>query len=133
MLGFFKRPLVVAKSIITNDAGQILVMRRARHIPNPNSWDLPGGIVDPGEHPRDTATREAKEEAGLSVDLKLLDVGANTDFDHSVAIIYSAEAGGQAITLSHEHSGYKWVSKAEFDSLDISQKYKDAVKSLDRT
>lgn len=130
MLGFFRRPLVVSKSLIANNAGEILVMKRSGHIPNPRTWDLPGGIVDPGEHPRDTATREAYEETGLDVKLNLLDVGANTDFDHSVAIIYTADADGQLVHLSHEHTEYKWVSISEFDGLEISQKYKDAAKIL---
>lgn len=132
MQGFFRRPLVVAKSIITNNAGDILVMRRSLHIPNPRTWDLPGGIVDPGEHPKDTAEREALEEAGLQITPELLDVGANTDSAHSVAIIYTANVHNQAVRLSHEHDDYKWVSKADFEQLDITQKYKDAVKILSK-
>ena len=130
MRGFFSRPLVVAEALVNNDSGEILVMKRSTHILNPGSWDLPGGIVDPGEHPRDTAIRETREETGLEVSLELLDVGANTDSQHSVAIIYSGLAGGQQVKLSHEHSEYKWISKTEFDRMEVSQKYKDAARLL---
>lgn len=130
MLGFFKRPVVVAKSLVTNSKGEILVMKRSRFIPNPGTWDLPGGIVDPGEHPKDTATREALEETGLNLELKLLDVGVNTTRDHSVAIVYTALNKEQPVKLSHEHTEYKWVSKSEFATLGISQKYVDAAKLL---
>ncbi|HLO33235.1 MAG TPA: NUDIX hydrolase [Anaerolineales bacterium] len=32
-------------------------------------WQLPKGIVDPGETPKETAVREVKEEAGVETDL----------------------------------------------------------------
>jgi len=32
-------------------------------------WQLPKGIVDPGESPKETAVREVKEEAGVETDL----------------------------------------------------------------
>jgi len=34
-----------------------------------NLWVAPGGIVEPGEEPADTAVRETWEETGLSIDL----------------------------------------------------------------
>jgi len=35
-------------------------------------WDLPKGVADPGEAPRDTAVREAWEESGLMLEPGLL-------------------------------------------------------------
>ena len=32
-------------------------------------WDVPGGFLEPGEHPADGARREVLEETGLSVEL----------------------------------------------------------------
>jgi 8-oxo-dGTP pyrophosphatase MutT (NUDIX family) len=43
----------------------VLVERRDGH-----GWALPGGYVDPGEHPLHAAIRETKEEASLSVALR---------------------------------------------------------------
>lgn len=40
-------------------AGVTLVFSRYRQV-----WELPGGLIDPGESPRDSAAREFHEETG---------------------------------------------------------------------
>jgi 8-oxo-dGTP diphosphatase len=40
--------------------------------PYKGKWDLPAGFIHFGEHPEETAIREAKEETGLSVKIKSL-------------------------------------------------------------
>lgn len=37
------------------------------HIPNPNEWDLPGGVREAGETALQCALRETQEEFGLDV------------------------------------------------------------------
>src|SRR6476469_2310555 len=39
--------------------GVVLVFNRYRQV-----WELPGGLIDPGETPRDCAARELVEESG---------------------------------------------------------------------
>src|SRR5215475_317708 len=34
-----------------------------------NIWVMPGGLIEPGEHPADAAVREAWEETGLVVEI----------------------------------------------------------------
>ncbi len=46
-------------------AGQVLLMRRARD-PWRGAWEVPGGFCEPGEHPRDAAERELREELGIA-------------------------------------------------------------------
>jgi 8-oxo-dGTP diphosphatase len=43
-------------------AGVVLVFNRYRQV-----WELPGGLIDPGESPHDSARRELAEEAGCTV------------------------------------------------------------------
>ena len=54
----------------------------------PGCWTLPGGFVDYGEHPRQAAIREAKEE--LNIDIEIADPlgesGENIDGDSGVII-----------------------------------------------
>ena len=60
---------VSVKALITNEAGQVLVVKE-----NQDTWSLPGGGLDHGEQPHDGLTREIKEELGveLSQNLQLL-------------------------------------------------------------
>lgn len=51
--------------VIVDEAQQEVVLVRARGL---NGWVTPGGIVEQGERPADTAVREAREETGLSVE-----------------------------------------------------------------
>ena len=52
-------PMEAAGGLVTNPAGEILLMFRR------GKWDLPKGKMDPGETPEDTALREVSEETGL--------------------------------------------------------------------
>jgi 8-oxo-dGTP diphosphatase len=46
---------------------QLLLLRRRKQ-PNLGLWSPPGGKVEPGETPLDSALRETAEETGLAVD-----------------------------------------------------------------
>lgn len=51
-----------------SDTGSIILTRRSAKLRNhAGQWALPGGSVDDGERPEETALRELKEEVGLEV------------------------------------------------------------------
>lgn len=61
----------VAATLIGDDSGRacFLITRRTSGLRNhPGQWALPGGRVDPGESPEETALRELHEELGLALD-----------------------------------------------------------------
>jgi 8-oxo-dGTP diphosphatase len=45
--------------LASDTAGVVLVFNRYRKV-----WELPGGLIDPGESPREAVARELEEEAG---------------------------------------------------------------------
>jgi mutator protein MutT len=59
-------PLVGVGVAIYNDAGQILLVKRARP-PREGTWGLPGGLIDLGETLVAAAEREVMEELGIPI------------------------------------------------------------------
>ena len=47
------------------DNGDTMLVRQWRHAWNVSSWEVPAGTSDPGEDPRECASRELAEETGL--------------------------------------------------------------------
>ncbi len=61
---FYQNPHSAVAAIITNLAGEILLIKRAKE-PKINCWDLPGGFVNWGEAPDRAVIREVREELGV--------------------------------------------------------------------
>ena len=53
----------IAQGLLHNPAGQVLLCELSYK----REWDLPGGVVDPGESPAACVEREIEEELGLRV------------------------------------------------------------------
>jgi len=73
------RPSAVLIALIDGDQGaEVLLTRRAWHLTNhKGEVSFPGGRMDPGETPIETALREAHEE--VSLDPSLVEVGGELD------------------------------------------------------
>jgi 8-oxo-dGTP pyrophosphatase MutT (NUDIX family) len=54
----------VAIAAVVNDAEEVLMLWRHRWVVDSWGWELPGGIIEPGEDGAFTAAREVEEETG---------------------------------------------------------------------
>ena len=88
---------VVAKALITDSTGKILVVKERQDF-----WSLPGGGLEHGESTKDCLKREIKEEIGIN----------NVSIDE---IVYSTN-----VYLDQRDIWMTWiVYKAKIDSLDF--------------
>ena len=61
-----QEPVLLAGCIVLDDYGRILLVHR---YDGDGHWELPGGKVEEGEEPIETAIREFREEVGVVVDI----------------------------------------------------------------
>ncbi len=91
-------PKVAVGTIIRTDDERLVLVRRAIE-PGYGRWVFPGGYVDRGEDVTAAAVREAREEAGLDVELERL-VNIYSYAKRSlIVIVYAARiVGGELCT-----------------------------------
>ena len=68
---FYLDPKVAVATIVTDERGHVLLVRRAIE-PGYGQWVIPGGYVDRGEEVRTAAVRETLEETGIEIRLERL-------------------------------------------------------------
>lgn len=107
-----------------------------------NKWfDIPKGHIEKGESKEQAAIREAFEESGIKVELlpyyeDSLDYAfsfGGKKIAKNVALFLAREAGNQKIRISHEHTGFKWLSLNEaMVEVEKKRMYKDTFNALSR-
>jgi 8-oxo-dGTP diphosphatase len=91
-------PKVAVGTIVRADDGRLVLVRRAIE-PGYGLWVFPGGYVDRGEAVTAAAIREAREEAGLDVEIERLVNIYSYAHRSLIVIVYAARAiGGELCT-----------------------------------
>jgi 8-oxo-dGTP diphosphatase len=114
---------------------RFLALRRSPNdFARPNDWDLPGGNVLYGMLHEDSLRSEIKEETQLEVsEIKPIQLITKYDEDkpEEPYIIFAGHhcnATTPDVTISEEHTEYKWVTREEFYDLKPAQFLVDLIK-----
>jgi 8-oxo-dGTP pyrophosphatase MutT (NUDIX family) len=116
----------VGACIIVDNQDRVLVLLRGTTDPwKPEWWDLPGGHLDGEETPLQGATRETKEESGLTV-FNLQEVEAKP-MDRIVKYFFVTRDYEGTVSLEPnpttgiiEHDEYKWATLEEIAEFEKS-------------
>ncbi len=104
---------IAVKSFIVKN-NKLLILKRAKDDKEqPSIWEIPGGRLEPGEHPVSGLKRELKEETGLDIEvLHPINVQHFTRKDNQTItmLIFLCKALNDNIQLSHEHSAHDWIN-----------------------
>lgn len=99
--------------------GKILLLKRVANAGFGGQWFMPGGAVDAGEGPEESAIRELREESGLEIvgDIEL--VGAYLAFIYgrdTLLLSYRAEVSGD-VQISDEHTDAQWIDPVDMRAM----------------
>ena len=117
---------IVLTGILKDDDLFLAVKRNENDDMFPGAWEFPGGHLEEGETIKEGLFRELKEELGISLDAKPIITNytdeiknKNDRLIHNIEIdfIINVKKEDINITLSHEHTEYKWLDK-DSDLLD---------------
>jgi ADP-ribose pyrophosphatase YjhB (NUDIX family) len=100
-----------AGALVVRD-GQVLLGRRAIE-PAIGMWDIPGGFLEPWEHPAEGAAREVAEETGLHVRIgSLLSVVMDTYHDafYTLNVYYLAEPLDGDMQAADDLAELRWFT-----------------------
>jgi len=98
---FYLDPKVAVGTIIVDEREHIVLVKRAIE-PGYGKWVFPGGYVDRGEDVKVAAIREAREEAGLDVELGRLINVYSYPGRAPVIIVYAARMIGGCLGCDDE-------------------------------
>ena len=137
------RLLLVNRCLVKNDAGQILVVKRAETDPwQPGKWEFPGGKLDMGQDISHALEREVLEETGLYVNLvsrmMFIDSYVLPQDSKYAGLTYLMIVGkgkmiGGKLAPNKEIDQCKWVSKSEAFDMDLTDETRKALAALDRS
>lgn len=121
-------PTHAVKAVITSDKGDILFLQRdgKARADGKSNWDLPGGLVDPGEDDASALAREVEEELHRKATVGQ-ELGRWTffrPFDGKTVEVtnYAVTLDTNNIdelTLSDEHTAAQFVARSALSELDV--------------
>lgn len=118
--------------VVVDDAGRVLLGRRAI-APSLGLWDLPGGFLEPGEHPVDGLAREMREETGLEVEAQRLlgiymDRYGDDPHEHTLNCFYLCRVVGGTLAPDDDIAELDWFAPDALPEDLAFQNVRDALR-----
>lgn len=123
--------------IIQNSKGEILLGKRSENNPIYSGyWGLPGGIMDYGETPEETAKREVREEMGVEIKIKkrsksiynVLPEKNQLIKIHSINIPFYCKIISGEPKPEDETDKVKWFKPKEIKEMNLAYTHNDILK-----
>ena len=113
---FYQNSKPTASTLIINENNEVLLGKRAID-PSKGMWDVIGGFLNNGESPESGAIREAKEEAGVVVEIEkfigiFMDTYGDSDY-FTLNICYTAKIIDGELKAGDDIDELKWFSANE--------------------
>lgn len=117
------RHVTVDAIILNDDKSEILLVKRASHLSNPNKYALPGGFLDHDETTEEAVLREVMEETGYKAEvLSLFRVNDNPNRPQedrqNVTFVFLIEAKEKIKNHDKEITNVSWFKLDKLPSED---------------
>ena len=111
---------IIVHTLITIDGKYLVTKRSKEETTFPEYWDIPGGLVEYGELPKDAVIRETMEEVGLNIiPTKVIHEDSNLDKEKDlifIRLVYLCELNDDIKNIKlqeEEHSEYRLINSLD--------------------
>ena len=125
---------MVAIGVVVFKKEKVVLIKRGQP-PGTNTWSLPGGLVEVGEHLKEACLREVKEETGLEINCyDAIAIFDRIESDEKGKVIYHyvivdfwGESVGGSLKAGSDASDARAVNVHDFDGLEITNDVKETI------
>lgn len=135
---FWNNSRPTAGGLILDTEQRVLLIRRGIE-PAFGLWDLPGGFLEPGEHPHAGCLRELREETGAIVETVrmhgiFMDTYGDNPDDHTHNVFYICRITGGELCAADDAEEFAWFTWSDIPWEMLAFKnVTDALKQWDGT
>lgn len=111
---------IIIHTLIKTNNGYLVTKRSKEETTFPEYWDIPGGLAEYGELPREALIRETKEEVSLDIiPTKVIHEDSNFDKKKDlvfIRLVYLCDLKSKIediVLQEEEHSEYKFINSLE--------------------
>lgn len=111
---------IIVHTLINVNDKYLVIKRSKEESTYPEYWDIPGGLVELGELPKEAVIRETKEEVGLNIiPTRVIHEDSNLDKEKDlifIRLVYLCELNDDIKNIKlqeEEHSEYRLINSLD--------------------